>query len=89
MSLINKKYIKFCKAGVICFMFLGVSCSDDFLDVPPQGQEPSQEFFKSQDDAMRAVNAIYANFREWRQVAYAPIAIETIPSDDDEKRSSP
>lgn len=88
MSLINKRYIKLCKAGVICFMFLGASCTKDFLDVPPQGQQPGQEFFKTQNDAMQAVNSIYANLRDWRQVAFAPIAIESVPSDDAEKGSS-
>ena len=68
---------------------LGVSCKKDFLDVDPQGQQPSQQFFQTQEDATKAVNAMYANLREWRQVAFAAIAIESMGSDDAEKGSTP
>jgi starch-binding outer membrane protein, SusD/RagB family len=66
-----------------------VSCQKDFLDVDPQGQQPSQQFFQNQEDATKAVNAMYANLREWRQVAFAAIAIESMGSDEAEKGSSP
>ncbi|HEU4472844.1 MAG TPA: RagB/SusD family nutrient uptake outer membrane protein [Flavisolibacter sp.] len=64
-------------------------CKKSFLDVPPQAQQPSQEFWKTQEDATRAVNAIYANLRAWEQVAFAPIAVESMGSDEAEKGSSP
>lgn len=65
------------------------SCKKSFLDVPPQGQQQSQEFWQTQDDATKAVNAMYANLHEWKQVAFAPIAVESMPSDDAEKGSTP
>ncbi|MXV53050.1 RagB/SusD family nutrient uptake outer membrane protein [Pedobacter sp. HMF7647] len=65
------------------------SCKKDFLDVPPQAKQPSAEFFKTQDDATKAVNSIYANLREWRQTAFAPIAVESMGSDETEKGSTP
>ncbi|HET9487778.1 MAG TPA: RagB/SusD family nutrient uptake outer membrane protein, partial [Chryseosolibacter sp.] len=65
------------------------SCSDNFLDVPPQGQQPDEQFWVSADDAVKAVNAMYANLRGWNQVAFAPIAIESLGSDEAEKGSSP
>lgn len=68
---------------------VATSCNKDFLDVPPQNQQPSQEFWKSEGDATKAVNAIYANLRAWPQVAFAPIAVESLGSDDTEKGSSP
>lgn len=68
---------------------LGVSCKKDFLDVDPQGQQPSQQFFQTQEDATKAVNAMYGNLREWRQVAFAAIAIESMGSDEAEKGSTP
>ena len=39
-------------------------------------------------DAGKAVNAMYANLREWTNIAFAPIAVESMGSDDAEKGSS-
>lgn len=64
-------------------------CKKSFLDVPPQAQTPSEQFWKTADDASQAVNAIYANLRVWEQVAFAAIAIESLGSDESEKGSSP
>lgn len=83
----------FLKAGFLSAVSLtlvfGTGCKKDFLDVPPQGQQPNQQFWTSEADVTKAVNAIYANLREWKQVAFAPISIESVPSDDAEKGSSP
>lgn len=64
-------------------------CTKSFLDVAPQGQAQQQQFWQSSSDATQAVNAIYGNLREWKQVAFAPIAVESLPSDDAEKGSTP
>ncbi len=64
-------------------------CKKSFLDVPPQAKTPGQQFWQSQDDATKAVNAMYANLRSWPQVAFAPIATESMGSDDAEKGSTP
>ncbi|MBS1920627.1 MAG: RagB/SusD family nutrient uptake outer membrane protein [Bacteroidetes bacterium] len=64
-------------------------CKKSFLDVAPQGQQPTQQFWQSQDDATKAVNAMYANLRSWTEVAFAPIAVESLGSDDAEKGSDP
>jgi len=63
-------------------------CRKSFLDVEPQGKEPGATFWASETDAIQAVNAIYANLREWNNVAFAPIAVESLGSDDTEKGSS-
>jgi len=73
----------------VSFGFVFTGCKKSFLDVPPQAQTPGQEFWKTPDDAAQAVNAIYANLRVWEQVAFAPIAVESMGSDDAEKGSSP
>lgn len=65
------------------------SCKRSFLDVPPQGQQPSEQFWKDESDATKAVHAMYGNLREWKQVAFAAIAIESLGSDDTEKGSDP
>lgn len=89
-----KKYIitgRIKKATVfsmLAALLLLVACKKEFLNVPPQAQQPSVQFWKSADDAAKAVNAMYANLREWKNIAFAPIAIESIGSDDAEKGSS-
>lgn len=64
-------------------------CKKSFLDVDPQGQQPGEQFWKNEADATKAVNAMYGNLRGWTNVAFAPIAIESLASDDAEKGSSP
>lgn len=73
-------------AAAACLLF--TSCKKDFLDVDPQGQEQAEQFWVNEEDATQAVNAMYANLREWKQVAFAPIAIESMGSDETEKGSS-
>ena len=70
-------------------LYLVTSCKKDFLDVPPQGQQPAEQFWTSEGDATKAVNSIYANLRGWTEVAFAPIAIESLGSDDTETGSDP
>ncbi|MFD0763460.1 RagB/SusD family nutrient uptake outer membrane protein [Mucilaginibacter lutimaris] len=70
-------------------LLISQGCKKSFLDVPPQGQQPSQEFFKTADDATKAVNSIYANLRVWNNTAFAPMAIESLGSDEAEKGSTP
>jgi hypothetical protein len=70
-------------------IFLITACKKSFLDVPPQGQQPADQFWTSEGDATKAVNSIYANLRGWTEVAFAPIAIESLGSDDTETGSDP
>jgi len=82
--------IKSCfAAAVMASMLFTASCKKSFLDVPPQGQQPAIEFWKTQDDATKAVNSIYANLRSWNNVAFNAIAIESTGSDEAEKGSTP
>ena len=76
-------------AMIVAALLVTISCNDDFLDVPPQGEQPNEQFWVTADDAAKAVNAMYANLRGWTQVAFAPIAIESLGSDNTEKGSSP
>lgn len=69
-------------------LLLQTACKRNFLEVAPQGQQPSAQFWRNQDDATKAVNAIYANLRSWTNVAFAPMAIESLGSDDTEKGST-
>jgi len=73
----------------IALLLAGSGCSNSFLNVPPQGQQQAEQFWVSESDATKAVNAIYANLRSWPNVAFAPIAVESVGSDDAEKGSDP
>lgn len=86
-----KKYFITCVAlfTLVGMMTIQSGCNKDFLEVDPQGQQPSEQFWQSEADATKAVNAMYGNLREWKQVAFAPMAIESLPSDDTEKGSDP
>lgn len=70
-------------------LLVAASCNKEYLDVPPQGQQPAVQFWKTEGDATKAVNAMYGNLRGWTNVAFAPIALESMGSDDAEKGSSP
>ena len=74
--------------SMLAALLLLGACKKSFLNVPPQAQQPSVQFWKTADDAAKAVNAMYANLREWKNVSFAPIAIESIGSDNAEKGSS-
>ncbi len=58
------------------------ACKKSFLEVEPQGQRTAQSFWKTQQDATEAVNAIYGNLRSAGQVGIASVAIESLGSDD-------
>jgi hypothetical protein len=68
---------------------LFASCNKSFLEVPVQGKQPATQFWLTEGDATKAVNSIYANLRSWTEVAFAPIAIESLGSDDTETGSDP
>ena len=88
MKIDIKKVLNF-KVIAIASLFFGSGCSNNFLEVPPQGQQKAVQFWVSESDAAKAVNAIYANLRSWPNVAFAPIAVESMGSDDAEKGSDP
>lgn len=72
---------------VLAAIFMG-GCSKDFLEVVPPGQQEVEQFWQTEDDATDAVSAMYANMHGWNNVAFAPIAVESLGSDDTEKGSS-
>lgn len=65
-----------------------VSCQD-FLEFPPEGEIPREEFFVSQEDAQRAVNAMYGYLRSWNISAFNYLILGSLPSDEILKGSSP
>ncbi|TPE44419.1 RagB/SusD family nutrient uptake outer membrane protein [Pontibacter mangrovi] len=65
------------------------SCSEDFLDVEPEGVGVGEDFFRTPAHARLAINAVYGNMREWNVIAFAHLAITTITSDNAAKGSVP
>ena len=89
---INYKNMYIQKIGVLILgssLIVLPACKKDFLDADPQAQQPAVTFWQSQDDATKAVNSIYANLRSWENISFAPIAVESVGSDETEKGSSP
>ncbi len=74
---------------ICCIAGLSWSCGNSYLDVPVQGQQPAVQLWKNATDATNAVNAIYGNLRSYPNVDFAPIAVESLPSDDAVKGSVP
>jgi hypothetical protein len=80
---------KCCAVALISTALIVSSCKKSFLDVDPQGQQPAVEFWKTPDDAAKAVNSIYGNLRSWENTAFPALVIESVGSDEAEKGSSP
>jgi len=81
----SRKVVAF---GLIASIISFQSCKKSFLNVDPAQNTAATQFFKTQDDATKAVSAMYANLREWNNIAFAPIAVESMGSDDVEKGST-
>ncbi|WP_312822169.1 RagB/SusD family nutrient uptake outer membrane protein [Epilithonimonas sp.] len=64
-------------------------CSDDFVDIKPEGVVIADDFFKTEDDAMRATNAIYSFLRSWENSGFPAQFILGVTGDDVEKGSNP
>ena len=73
-------------AALGLLLAVATACSK-FLDVTPQGQPTSAQFFQSQTDATQAVNSCYGKLREWNLTAFNWLSITTLTSDDAEKGS--
>ncbi len=74
--------------GLASLLVVPSACNESFLDTDPQGKESGSVFWQNQEDATKAVNAMYANLRGWNNLAFAPIAVESVGSDETEKGSS-
>ena len=65
------------------------SCSDDFVDIKPEGVVIADDFYKTEDDAMRATNAVYSFLRSWENSGFPAQYVFGVPGDDVEKGSNP
>jgi starch-binding outer membrane protein, SusD/RagB family len=74
--------------GLASLLLVPSACEQSFLDTDPQGKQAGTVFWQNEGDATKAVNAMYANLRGWTNTAFAPIAVESMGSDDAEKGST-
>jgi hypothetical protein len=75
--------------GAMAFVGLN-SCSPDFLNVPPQGQQTPEDFFSNNPDAAASVvNAVYNKMLDWNMHSFSWNGISSITSDDADKGSDP
>jgi hypothetical protein len=92
MQIVFKRYslqtVKYVAFFALITVLTG-GCNKSFLDVPLQDQQPATQFWQTQDDATKAVNAMYANLRGWTFAAFAPMAVESLGSDDAVTGSEP
>ena len=75
--------------GVMAALLFAQGCKKSFLNATPATTTVATQFWKTQDDATSAVNAMYADLHNWNDIAFAPIAIESMGSDDVTKGSVP
>ncbi|WP_247233603.1 RagB/SusD family nutrient uptake outer membrane protein [Telluribacter sp. SYSU D00476] len=65
------------------------SCSESFLDVPPQGEQTPTDFFSDPEAAPRLVNAIYNKMLDWNMHSFSWLGVTSIITDDADKGSDP
>jgi hypothetical protein len=61
----------------------------DFLDKPPRGELPQDQFFQNAEDAEAATNATYNELRDFSVHVFAWLGMTDIASDDAMKGSNP
>lgn len=66
-----------------------ISCNDDFVDIKEEGVTVGSDFFKTQEDAMKATNAIYSFLRSWENTGFPAQNIIGVTGDDVIKGSNP
>jgi hypothetical protein len=73
----------------ILTIVLLASCSEDFLDKKPLGLLTSENFFRTEEHAVQATNAVYNLLRSWEVHVFSYIGLTDIVSDDADKGSTP
>lgn len=74
---------------ILSVFALTTSCNDEYLDIKQEGVTDATAFFKTQDDAMQATNAVYSFLRSYDNSAFPWQFIFGVPGDDVEKGSNP
>ncbi|MBB4079545.1 hypothetical protein GGR28_002170 [Lewinella aquimaris] len=67
-------------------VLVAASCNE-VLDRTPQGEYTLNNFFKTEEQAVQSVNAVYNQLRQWQTHVFAFIGMTDIVSDDADKGS--
>jgi len=81
-------FLKFTGISLILIILTLVSCSD-VVDKTPLGQQTSENFFQTEEDAIQATNASYHKLRDWNLHVFAYLGLTDMISDDATKGSTP
>jgi len=86
----NKKYFiqKAVGLSMIALLTISQGCKKSFLDTTSSSITAAQ-FWQTSADAAAANAAMYADLHNWNDLAFAPIALESMGSDDVTKGSVP
>lgn len=68
-------------------LLVPIGCNQDWLEVKPQGELTSGNFFQTEDHAIWATNAVYNLLRDWNVHAFNYLGMTDITSDDADKGS--
>ena len=77
--------MKFNYILILSFVFVFISCSDEFLDRPPRDSQVTSTFYKTEQDAKQALVAVYdvLGYQSSPGIAWAPfITMSDVLSDD-------
>src|SRR5476651_481144 len=85
----SKKILRGALGIGLLLLIIFQGCKKSFLNVNPAGKVAATQFWQTQADATSAVSAMYANLHEWTNIAFAPIAVESMGSDEVDKGSTP
>jgi len=65
------------------------ACKNDFLDIDIEGYRQEKDFFKTEEHAINATNAVYSMLRSWDNVGFPYQYVFGMPADDVLKGSNP
>ncbi len=70
-------------------IFSALASCNDYLDIKVEGATEASNFFKTENDAMVATNAIYSFLRSWENSGFPAQYVFGVTGDDVEKGSNP
>jgi len=70
-------------------IFSALASCNDYLDIKVEGATEASQFFKTENDAMVATNAIYSFLRSWENTGFPAQYVFGVTGDDVEKGSNP
>lgn len=80
----NRALLYFIALGML---LVPMGCNQEWLEVKPQGELTSGNFFQTEDHAVWATNAVYSLLRDWNVHAFNYLGMTDIASDDADKGS--